>query len=254
MKLNERESIIVDTLMNLGMNENIVHNADAIREVLNISNEVLGDVDVINYSSEKDNVENILKSIVNENGSITYVERSQKDEYIKGKDGNDVFDQRVTKEIKTNIYVDEKNRTIKTINKDIIRGYAKRDNKHPDYDTNIQDYKRLQEAPNGVIVGREDKEEIKIITENGIETGYSCSKRAEKFAKEHLMTSSNDGNIIPPSQENGEYYFVKNAEKDQFSDLVKAVKEALKPTDQLLIKGSNSMNLASLVEELENEG
>ncbi len=50
------------------------------------------------------------------------------------------------------------------------------------------------------------------------------------------------------------HYFVKNAEKDQFSDLVKAVKEALKPTDQLLIKGSNSMNLASLVEELENDG
>ena len=50
------------------------------------------------------------------------------------------------------------------------------------------------------------------------------------------------------------HYFVKNAEKDQFSDLVKAVKEALKPMDQLLIKGSNSMNLASLVEKLENDG
>ena len=57
--------------------------------------------------------------------------------------------------------------------------------------------------------------------------------------------------IFPPGKA---HYFVKNAEKDQFSDLVKAVKEALKPTDQLLIKGSNSMNLASLVEELENEG
>ena len=49
------------------------------------------------------------------------------------------------------------------------------------------------------------------------------------------------------------HYFVKNADKDQFSDLVKAVKKALKPTDQVLIKGSNSMNLANLVEELENE-
>ena len=56
--------------------------------------------------------------------------------------------------------------------------------------------------------------------------------------------------IFPPGKA---HYFVKNAEKDQFSDLVKAVKEALKPTDQLLIKGSNSMNLASLVEKLENE-
>ena len=49
------------------------------------------------------------------------------------------------------------------------------------------------------------------------------------------------------------HYFVKNADKDQFSDLVKAVKKALKSTDQVLIKGSNSMNLANLVEELENE-
>ena len=57
--------------------------------------------------------------------------------------------------------------------------------------------------------------------------------------------------IFPPGKA---HYFVKNAEKDQFSNLVKAVKEALKPMDQLLIKGSNSMNLASLVEELENEG
>ena len=56
--------------------------------------------------------------------------------------------------------------------------------------------------------------------------------------------------IFPPEKV---HYFVKNADKDQFSDLVKAVKKALKPTDQVLIKGSNSMNLANLVEELENE-
>ena len=48
------------------------------------------------------------------------------------------------------------------------------------------------------------------------------------------------------------YYFKKTAEKDQFEDLVKQVKESLKEQDQILIKGSNSMNLAKLVEELEN--
>ena len=209
MKLNVRESIIVDTLVNLGMNENIAHNADAIKEVLNISNEVLGDVDVINYTAEKDNVENILKSIVNENGSITYVERSQKNEYVKGKDGKDVFDQRVTQEIKTNIDVDEKNRTIKTINKDRIHGYAGRDFTHPSCDANFQDYTKLQDAPNGVVVGDEFKEKVKIITENGIETGYSQSERAEKFVKERLMRLSNDGNVILPKLENGQYYFGK---------------------------------------------
>lgn len=205
MKLNKRESIIVDTLINLGMNENIAHNADAIKEVLNISNEVLGDVDVINYNEEKDNVENILKSIVNENGSITYVERSQKNEYVKGKDGKDVFDQRVTQEIKTNIDVDKKNRTIKTINKDCILGFAQRDFTHPSYNTKIQDYTILQDAPNGVVVGNEYKEEVKIIIENGIETGYSRSTRAEKFARERLMTLNNNGNRISAKQENGEY-------------------------------------------------
>ena len=48
------------------------------------------------------------------------------------------------------------------------------------------------------------------------------------------------------------YYFKKTAEEDQFEELVKQVKESLKEQDQILIKGSNSMNLAKLVEELEN--
>ena len=48
------------------------------------------------------------------------------------------------------------------------------------------------------------------------------------------------------------YYFKKTAEEDQFEDLVKQVKESLKAQDQILIKGSNSMNRAKLVEELEN--
>ena len=48
------------------------------------------------------------------------------------------------------------------------------------------------------------------------------------------------------------YYFKKTVEEDQFEDMVKQVKESLKEQDQILIKGSNSMNLAKLVEELEN--
>ena len=48
------------------------------------------------------------------------------------------------------------------------------------------------------------------------------------------------------------YYFKKTAEEDQFEDLVKQVKESLKELDQILIKGSNSMNLAKLVEKIEN--
>ena len=47
------------------------------------------------------------------------------------------------------------------------------------------------------------------------------------------------------------YYFKKTAEEDQFEDMVKQVKESLKEQDQILIKGSNSMHLAKLVEELE---
>ena len=47
------------------------------------------------------------------------------------------------------------------------------------------------------------------------------------------------------------YYFKKTAEEDQFEDLLKQVKKSLKEQDQILIKGSNSMNLAKLVEELE---
>ena len=49
------------------------------------------------------------------------------------------------------------------------------------------------------------------------------------------------------------YYFKKTEDQDQFEDLVKQVKESLGAHDQILLKGSNSMNLAKLVERLENE-
>ncbi|TMR60865.1 UDP-N-acetylmuramoyl-tripeptide--D-alanyl-D-alanine ligase [Streptococcus pseudopneumoniae] len=49
------------------------------------------------------------------------------------------------------------------------------------------------------------------------------------------------------------YYFKKTEDQDQFEDLVKQVKESLSANDQILLKGSNSMNIAMLVESLENE-
>ena len=55
--------------------------------------------------------------------------------------------------------------------------------------------------------------------------------------------------IYPPGKV---LYFIKNDEKDQFEQLTKAVREELTPADQILLKGSNSMNLAKLVEDLED--
>ena len=55
--------------------------------------------------------------------------------------------------------------------------------------------------------------------------------------------------IYPPDKV---HYFIKNDEKDQFEQLTKAVREKLTPADQILLKGSNSMNLAKLVEDLED--
>ena len=55
--------------------------------------------------------------------------------------------------------------------------------------------------------------------------------------------------IYPPGRV---HYFIKNDEKDQFEQLTKAVRESLTPADQILLKGSNSMNLAKLVEYLED--
>ena len=56
--------------------------------------------------------------------------------------------------------------------------------------------------------------------------------------------------IYPPGKV---HYFIKNDEKDQFEQLTKAVRESLTSADQILLKGSNSMNLAKLVEDLEGE-
>lgn len=50
------------------------------------------------------------------------------------------------------------------------------------------------------------------------------------------------------------YYFKKTAGEDQFEAMTKQVKESLGAHDQILIKGSNSMNLAKLVESLQDEG
>ena len=55
--------------------------------------------------------------------------------------------------------------------------------------------------------------------------------------------------IYPPGKV---HYFIKNDEKDQFEQLTKAVRESLTPTDQILLKGSNSMNLTKLIEDLED--
>ena len=55
--------------------------------------------------------------------------------------------------------------------------------------------------------------------------------------------------IYPPGRV---HYFIKNDEKDQFEQLTKPVREKLTPADQILLKGSNSMNLAKLVEDLED--
>lgn len=55
--------------------------------------------------------------------------------------------------------------------------------------------------------------------------------------------------IYPPGKVQ---YFIKNDEKDQFEQLKQAVREKLTPADQVLLKGSNSMNLAKLVEDLED--
>ncbi|MDO4667413.1 MAG: UDP-N-acetylmuramoyl-tripeptide--D-alanyl-D-alanine ligase [Streptococcus sp.] len=56
--------------------------------------------------------------------------------------------------------------------------------------------------------------------------------------------------IFPP---NRVHYFIKNETTDQFEQLAKAIQDHLKPTDQILIKGSNSMNLAKVVEMLEQD-
>ncbi|SEF24069.1 UDP-N-acetylmuramoyl-tripeptide--D-alanyl-D-alanine ligase [Streptococcus gallolyticus] len=47
------------------------------------------------------------------------------------------------------------------------------------------------------------------------------------------------------------YYFKKNATEDQFDAMLETVQKVLQPADQILLKGSNSMQLAKVVEALE---
>ena len=54
--------------------------------------------------------------------------------------------------------------------------------------------------------------------------------------------------VFPPDKIQ---FFKKNASEDQFEDLLQALKASLQASDQILLKGSNSMNLAKIVEALE---
>lgn len=49
------------------------------------------------------------------------------------------------------------------------------------------------------------------------------------------------------------YYFKKTADEDQFDLMLETLQKVLQPADQVLLKGSNSMHLAKVVEALENE-
>ncbi|MGT2911179.1 UDP-N-acetylmuramoyl-tripeptide--D-alanyl-D-alanine ligase [Streptococcus cameli] len=53
---------------------------------------------------------------------------------------------------------------------------------------------------------------------------------------------------FPPNQV---YFYQKNETEDQFEEMLKKIKDLLAPEDQILLKGSNSMNLSKIVEALE---
>ena len=48
------------------------------------------------------------------------------------------------------------------------------------------------------------------------------------------------------------YYFKKTATEDQMDEMIKLLADTLEPDDQILLKGSNSMNLEKVVTFLEN--
>lgn len=48
------------------------------------------------------------------------------------------------------------------------------------------------------------------------------------------------------------YYFKKTANEDQFEDMLVCIKEMMHSNDQILLKGSNSMHLAKIVDSLES--
>ncbi|MEX2783678.1 UDP-N-acetylmuramoyl-tripeptide--D-alanyl-D-alanine ligase [Streptococcus sp. H49] len=54
--------------------------------------------------------------------------------------------------------------------------------------------------------------------------------------------------MFPPGKV---YYFKKNEQEDQFNEMVDAIKNLLQPRDQILFKGSNSMQLEKAVTELQ---
>lgn len=56
--------------------------------------------------------------------------------------------------------------------------------------------------------------------------------------------------VFPPGKA---HYFKKVGDEDQLEELIKEVQVQLQTKDQILLKGSNSMHLAEVVERLENE-
>lgn len=208
MKLDERDSIIIDTLLSLGMNKKIAENPDAVKETLKIANKALKDIDVMNKDSQVQ-VEDALKGIIDEDHSIFYTENSQKDSYLPGKDWKQTFNVRVTQSKKININVDDKSRTVINEKEDSIYGYANRNNNHPEFNPSLENHNELKVYPMGDVKGQEYTTEKTIVIENGIETEYVESNRTKDFVDVNSMKVHNNGSI-KPNLEKGQYIATEN--------------------------------------------
>lgn len=187
MKLDERDSIIIDTLLDCGMDNRIAKNPDAVKETLEIVNKFLHGEDVKKLKSEG-MLQFCLEKIVSDSGSIVYTESKQNHQYCKGKDGKDTLDCIHTFENKTTITVDFLNDNITSIyreNRHFI-GYGERDLLNfPD--SLDSDRTLTAQYPMGCTRGIEYINNEVSILENGIETEYTNSTRNQKIIDKYQI-------------------------------------------------------------------
>lgn len=220
MKLDERDSIIVDTLLECGMDNKIAKNPDAVEETLSIATRIVKDIDVTNKES-KSALKDKLSKIISDDGSIVYSEESRKNHYITGLDGKETIDYTHTDKNTTKISVDENN--ITTIDKQETRidGYGDRDPLNHPSRKETRNIKRPY--PEGAIMGSESIYNTTIKMKAGVQIAYSNSSEQEQYYSIDQMRFFKDlpdpagrpaGHYLKPNLENGEYWQNNGIKKD----------------------------------------
>lgn len=181
MKLNSRESIIIKTLLELGMKEEIAQNADAVKEVLAcVNNEISINNQEFDELVQRNELKDRLSKMVDEyNKCFVYKNSEETTKYTTGVDEKKTFDRKVLTLIKEKIDIDSQGRMVKNKETWIREVYEGRNGDFPKDQDIEQDWSL--EYPYGNVYGRICGIIEKEIISEGVKIEESIDRKNELY-------------------------------------------------------------------------